>query len=375
MPEVLGFSLSPGVHAAWAASYSLWGAAAFTLILAVLLARGRKAYRSLAPLRPLSHAPGSLPDCMVVIPARNEESNIERAVRSLPADTVIVVDDHSTDRTAAVAREAGAGVLSAPPLPRNALGKPNACSFGAAALRSRWILFTDADTWFEPGFLNAAIACAEAGGLSMLSVQLQPECRGLIENVFVPYVQALAYTGASMISEPHAFFRGQCLLVQREPYGFVGGHAAVATQISEDVKLRMLGERHRLKIATVRAAGLGHVRLYQGYSGIRSGIERHAFRFMSIGATSGVVILLTAFLAALWLPVLAWLLWDQQLAAACVFALIPAALLLAWYPRKLAALLAPFAFYFLLPALLIGALAAFFGRPISWKGRIIRTVA
>lgn len=310
---------------------------------------------------------------MVVIPARNEEASIERVVRSLPPDTVIVVDDHSTDRTAERARAAGAGVLTAPPLPRNALGKPNACAFGAAALTSRWVLFTDADTCFETGFLDSVIACAEASGLSMLSIQLDPEYRGFAENLLVPYARALAFTGASVLSDPHALFRGQCLLMRLEPYGFIGGHAAVITQISEDVKLRRLGERHRLKIATVRAAGLGRVRLYSGYPGIRSGIERHAFRFMSLGTTAGLAIVLTALLAAAWLPLLAWLLFDQQWIAAAVFALIPTLLLLAWYPRKLYALLAPLAVYMILPALMAGLISAFFSRPISWKGRVIRT--
>src|SRR5262249_28414270 len=102
------------------------------------------------------------PDCMVVIPARNEESNIARAVTSFPHDTVIVVDDHSEDGTAEAARKAGAGVLPAPALVRGAVGKSNACGAGARVLNSRWVLFADADTWYDPGFLDAAVACAEA---------------------------------------------------------------------------------------------------------------------------------------------------------------------------------------------------------------------
>ncbi len=366
--------------------YSLWAAAAVTLILAALFAVGRRGYRALPVIRPVARTAGSLPgtslpDCMVVIAARNEEASIERAVRSLPHDTVIVVDDHSTDRTAELARAAGAGVLTAPPLPRGALGKPNACAFGAALLTSRWVLFTDADTWFEPGFLDAVVACGEASGLSMISIQLDPEYHGFAENLLVPYAQALVYTGAAVISDLHALFRGQCLLVRREPYAFIGGHSAVILQISEDVKLMRVAVRHRLQIGIARAPGLGHIRLYQGYSGIRAGIERHAFRFMSPGSAAGVSIVLTAFLAALWLPLLAWLVWDKHRLpwnglwiAAGVFGLVPTVLLLAWYPRKLWALLAPLALYWILPALLAGAVSAFFSRPIGWKGRVIRTV-
>ncbi len=88
---------------------------------------------------------------MVVIPARNEEGNIGAAVRSLPPDSVIVVDDFSNDKTAEEAREAGAGVLPAPQPLDGAVGKSNACMEGARVLTSRWILFADADTRFEPG--------------------------------------------------------------------------------------------------------------------------------------------------------------------------------------------------------------------------------
>jgi 4,4'-diaponeurosporenoate glycosyltransferase len=360
---------------------SVWLAAALTLILGIVFRAGRRRYRALPAIAPVDRArDGAPPDCMVVIPARNEEALIGRAVRSLPPDTVIVVDDHSADRTAAVAREAGAGVLSAPGLPRNGLGKPNACAFGAAALTSRWVLFTGADTWFEPGFLEAAIGCAEAGKLALLSIYLDPEYHGLAEHVLVPYARALAFAGLSVVSDSYGLFRGQCMLARREPYSFIGGHGAVITQISEDVKLPRLAERHRLKFAIARAPELGHVRLYQGYRGIRAGIERQASRFMALRSIVGITVLLAAFSAALWLPLLGWLIWERRWIAAGIFGAVPTLLLLPWYGqgkfgRRWSALLAPAAIYWILPALLAGVLSAFFGRPIEWKGRTVRAVS
>lgn len=317
---------------------------------------------------------------MVVIPARNEEAMIGRAIRSLPHDSVIVVDDHSTDRTAEVARAAGAGVLTAPDLPRNAIGKPNACAFGAQALTSRWVLFADADTWFEPGFLNAAVACGEASGLSLISIYLDPEYRGVAEQALVPYAQALAFAGCSMSADMRVLFRGQCLLVLREPYRFAGGHGAVITQLSDDLKLTQLAERHRLKFAISRAPGLGHIRLYQGYSGVIAGIRRQAFRFMLVNPAIGIVILLTAVLAALWLPLLVWLILDRQWIAAVLFAAAPTLILLPWYRRRSfwqswVALLAPMALYGILPALAAGFFDVLFGRPARWKGRTFRAVS
>src|SRR6202030_4027148 len=128
----------------------------------MFLLRARRNFRAL-PLIPPLQASETPPDCMVVIPARNEEARIARAVGTLPHDTVIVVDDHSEDSTAETARKAGAGVLPAPKLSPGMPGKSNACLAGARVLTSRWILFADADTWYERGFLESAVAAAEAG--------------------------------------------------------------------------------------------------------------------------------------------------------------------------------------------------------------------
>jgi len=309
---------------------------------------------------------------MVVIPARNEEATIGRAVRSLPRDTVIVVDDHSEDRTAKVARKAGAGVLPAPELPHLAIGKANACAAGALGLASRWVLFTDADTWFEPGFLNAAVGVAEANGLSLLSFYLDPEYGGWAERTLGPYARALAFSGLGLVNNPRALFTGQCLLARVDSYRFIGGHSAVLKSLIEDLQLTKLAERHRLKFATARAPGFGYARLYDGYAGVRDGIQRQAFRFMMINRLTGVVVIGSALLAALWLPALAWLVRDKQWIAAGSFALVPSLLLWPWYPSWRSALLAPLAVYWILPAMARGLIGAVLGRPAEWKGRKVR---
>ena len=356
--------------------WSLWCGFALTLILAVLFVRGRRRYSSLPAIpAAVPDRAGALPDCMVVIPARNEEALIGKAVRTLPHDTVIVVDDGSTDRTAQAAREAGAGVLKAPELPHGWAGKPIACALGAAALTSRWVLFTDADTWFEPRFLEAAVAWAEANGLALLSIYLDPEYDGFIENALGPYVRALTFAGIATSSATSAVFRAQCLLVQREPYVFTGGHHAVAMYLFDDARLATLAERHRLKFAIARAPGLGHIRLCAGYRGVRNTIRRNIRRFARLSPRIGLTILLAAFVAALWLPELAWLARDRQWIAAAAFAFAPAFILGPWYRKWWIAVLAPLAFYGILPVLAGGLLRASFGVPVEWKGRRIRGVS
>ena len=344
----------------------LWVAIAVALILAAFMVVARLRFRSLPELIPLANA-SDPPDCMVIIPARNEEAVIARTVQSLPHDTVIVVDDDSADGTKEAARKAGAGVIAAPPLPKGAVGKSNACFAGARVLTSKWILFADADTWFEPGFLNAAVACAETSGLAFLSFFPRLECSGVAESILAPYAEALFFCGVSPSQDPTAVFNGQCVLVRRDAYEFIGSHGAVLNTMIEDVKLAGLARRHRLKFGSARATRLAHVRLREP----SVSFHRAAYRFMAVSSWMGITIIVGAFFAALWLPVLAWLLWSGEKAAAIAFALVPSILTLAWYRNPLRALMAPLAIYGILPILGGGLLGALGGASVEWKGREI----
>jgi len=313
---------------------------------------------------------GASTDCMVVIPARNEQASIARAVSSLPHDTVIVVDDHSEDGTAEAARKAGAGVLPPPDLPRGAVGKANACMAGARVLTSRWILFTDADAWFEQGFLDAVVACAESSDLAFLSIYLRPEWQTWGERIMAPYALALYFCGISPRNDPTAVFNGQCLLVRRDAYEFIGGHSAVLTSLVEDVKLAALAQRHRLIFAVARTSDLGHVRVHPGLRGMQGWIERSAFRFMLVSPLMGTNVILSAISMAAWLPVFMWLLADREWWAAGMFGILPAALLWGWY-RGPRALLYPLAICGMFPMIVNGVLAALTGRQVQWKGRTV----
>jgi chlorobactene glucosyltransferase len=303
---------------------------------------------------------------MVVIPARDEERFIGRAVRSFPHDTVIVVDDHSDDRTAEVAREAGAGVFRAPDLPRGAVGKSNACMAGARVLTSKWILFVDADTCFEPEFLDSVVAHADDRELALLSIYPRPEAGTFSERLLAPLAIALFFCGVRARSNQAAMFNGQCLLVRRDAYEFIGGHAAVLNNISEDIKLAALGTRHRMKFGIARAEACGRVQFRDAWGTI----ERGALRFSDMNPWGGAIIVLTAAIMALWLPVVVWLLMEHHWLTAVAFAAIPAMLTVSWYgtPR---AWLTPAIAYWILPIIANGALRAAAGRPIRWKGRVI----
>jgi glycosyltransferase involved in cell wall biosynthesis len=347
---------------------SVWVALALGLVLVAFVWRARRHYLALPEIRPLPNSEvGSLtptPDCMVVIPARNEAGNIGPAVRSLPPDSVIVVDDFSDDKTSDEAREAGAGVLSAPPPPDGAMGKSNACVEGARVLTSRWILFADADTRFNPGAVKAMVGAADSGKIDFLSVYLKSDFKTLSESAIAPYGVALYFCGVNPRGDPASAFNGQCVLVKRDAYEFVGGHRAVLGYVCEDVKMAALAQRHRLKFTTARAPGLGSVQIRV------ADFARNASRFVLVKWWMGAWVVLTAVAWALWLPALVFLLVHRQFAAALAWLLVPSLYLGVWYGWA-RAILAPIGIYAILPRLLHGAIGAVTNRHFEWKGRVI----
>jgi len=346
---------------------SMAAALVFALVTSVLSYRARKSYLRI-PLLPRVPPGKAPPDCMVVIPARDEEGVVGGAVKSFPHDTVIVVDDGSTDKTADEAREAGAGVLEAPPL-KGALGKANACMAGARILTSRWILFADADTRYVEGFLDSVIGEAYQSEAFFLSVRLTPRPESLTEYLIEPYTEALLFSSSRTQREPAFLFEGKCILVLREAYEFIGGHAAIAKFLAEDLHLAMLARRHKMGIAVVRAGSLANARTYAGWNGAWRWAERKTFRFIHMEPRITVMILITATCGALWLPLAVWLWFSGHRIIPFLVALLVVLQLRPWYGNRLRCLLAPAAIYAVLPFLVHGLTTAFFAKQIIWKGR------
>jgi len=316
-------------------------------------------------------------DLTVVIPARNEEGKIGRAVRSLATQAkVIVVDDASIDRTADEAREAGANVMAAPALAPGHRGKPNACLAGARAAATPWILFVDADTWYEPGFVNVLTERAEARGLGMASVFLRNDCKTWAERVLLPYAFGLYFCGvdARRVQDTEtsdALANGQCLLVRADAYWAIGGHGAVINSVIEDIALAAAMKAPGTAQGIFRAPRIGAVRMYDSLSAIWSGFLKNSYRFVRAQPRTGLQVMAASILLTSYLPLLGWLALDGAWIWAALVLLGPPALLWRWYEEASPRVLSPVAIYlFQLIALHAMALAIFRSRT-SWKGRYV----
>lgn len=349
--------------------------AAVAVILGILLTwflrKARKNYMALPELPVSRTAPAEV---TVVIPARNEERNIGRCAGSFPGTRVIVVDDHSQDRTAAVAGQNGAEVIAAPTLPSGVMGKPNACSAGAQLATTSYVFFADADTRYRPEFLPSAITYAEENQSVLVSGFLKQETVTFAERMLLPYAFALYFTGVNArrvhdLGAPEYLANGQCMLFLRSAYEFIGGHQVVKDSVIEDVAMAMKLKRHRMKLNLVRAEHLGTVRMYDSLASIWNGFRKNSFRFLRTNVRTGLQVVFASILLTSVLPVSIWLAFEEQWGFLLALLLLPPFLLRSWYGGFFRAFLAYPAIYVFQLIALDGMIASIFGFRTYWKGR------
>ncbi|HUO25507.1 MAG TPA: glycosyltransferase family 2 protein [Candidatus Aquilonibacter sp.] len=262
----------------------------------------------------------------VIVPARNEEASLGACLESLVAQTgvsfeILVVDDHSTDRTREIALSfPGVRVIEAPALRQGWTGKNNAVTTGARIARGEWLLFTDADTVHLPGSLARALAEAEENGADMLSYSPEQIAVTFWEMAVLPVVFAelARQYPPSKVSEPSspiAAANGQYILIKREAYDAVGGHAAVAGDLLEDVALARLIKRSGRKLRFRYAADAVRTRMYRNFRQLRDGWTKNlALLFPNPGWLAVQILLWWAFpfanlLLALFVPAIVHRAW------------------------------------------------------------------
>ena len=269
--------------------------------------------------------PEQLIELTVIIPARNEELNLAACLQSLVAQSedifqlgrdweLIVVDDHSTDRTAEIARSfTGVTLLEAGKLEKGWTGKNNAIWTAARKARGRWLLFTDADTIHEPGDMHRAMHEAARHKVGVLSYSPRQVVTGFAQRTLMPLVfseLALAYPPAK-VSDPNqriAAANGQFLLVEREAYRHLGGHPSVADRVLEDVELAFIAKRRKVGLRFRYAPDALSTRMYRTTSAMIEGWTKNlALLFNNTLATCLWKILDILLLVGLpWLAIRFW---------------------------------------------------------------------
>ena len=245
----------------------------------------------------------------IVVPARNEANNIRECMAALLAQTthdnpieVIAVDDASTDATGSLLDDLAAGraqqaphesseqttlhVIHLTEKPMDWAGKPYALQSGASAAKGQWLLFTDADTRWQPGAVEALVAFAEATGADLVSAMPTLILPTLIERIVIPslLLTLLLTTQPVDVRNPRrgaAGANGQCLLVRRAAYEAIGGfaHPDLRRALLDDSSLARVIKRAGYRLQVARGDQLLTVRMYPTLGDAWQGWTR------SLGAT------------------------------------------------------------------------------------------
>ncbi len=281
------------------------------------------------------------PSVAIIAPARNEERNIEHAMRTLlqldyPALTITIINDRSTDRTGEILRQLAVdeprlNLVEVAELPAGWLGKNYAMHVGSLRSESEWLLFTDADILFEPTTLRRAMGYVRKHSLDHLAAYPDIHMKGWLLNSFVIAFATMfaMFIRPWQVRNPKkkAYIGiGAFNLVRNEAYRAAGGHVPIRMRPDDDLKLGHLLKKNGFRSDVVNGQGAITVEWYSSVSEMIRGLEKNSAAPLEYNAASVVGACLLIIFGILW-PFLALFLssgWPQL-----VYATAAAVLLLA----------------------------------------------
>jgi cellulose synthase/poly-beta-1,6-N-acetylglucosamine synthase-like glycosyltransferase len=229
-----------------------------------------------------------------IVPARDEEAVIAACVESLAKQSevteIVVVNDQSSDKTAAIVRDLATRItklrlLEAQEPPPGWVGKNNAVTIGARRSGSEWLLFSDADVELEKGATARALQIAQETQAALVSFSPEQITKKWYERALIPFVycrlaRRFSYAAVNDPKSAAAAANGQFLLIRRDVYESVGGHARFASDVLEDVALAtaVKAAGHRLWFSPGK--GIVRARMYRTFGAMWEGWTKNLYRLM-----------------------------------------------------------------------------------------------
>ena len=252
-----------------------------------------------SPTQQSSLPNAQFPKVSVIVPAYNEAENIRDCAiailesTSLSVDNleVLIVDDRSTDDTLAIAQtlqqqlnDPRLKILAGQARPANQYwaGKNWACAEAVQVATGDFLLFIDADVRLKLGAIETAIATVETEKIDLLTCMPALVCDCFAEWLVQPLMfnhlaVCFDFTAVNDPTTDSAFAAGPFMLFRRSAYDKIGGHAAVAAEIVEDVELARRIKRAGLKLALYAGSNLASVRMYRSWSALWEGWTKNLY--------------------------------------------------------------------------------------------------
>ena len=230
------------------------------------------------------------PSVSIVVPVHNEERSIERCVTSLRAQTLeriefVFVLDRCIDGSREIlerhaAEDSRIVLVENDSCPAGWAGKCYAARLGAERATGDRIIFTDADTWFDPNLVRAAVAMAAHRGLQLLSLLGTLETRHWFERIVQPVaamtlLRMYPIERVNRIERHRPFANGQFMLFERAWYDRIGGHEAVKDHLLEDIAFaRLVYHREGGRVGLFLADDLLTCSMYDTFDQLKAGWQR-----------------------------------------------------------------------------------------------------
>lgn len=329
------------------------------------------------------------PEISVLIPARNESRNIRQCLQSIVSQDypslkeVLVYDDQSTDETTAIVKEFTSRfpfvkLIRGEGIPEGWTGKNFACYTLSKKATGEYLLFVDADLRLKSQALRKTVTLAKNFNIDLLSILPDLILGSYAEHIFVPVMTTamMSFLPLRLVWESNIpLFTGALgpfMFFKRVSYFKTGGHAAVADEIVEDLRLAYLTKKKNFKVLLIDGADIAEVRFYHGFKEIWNGLSKSAFGAFRYSLKYAILVSLIGILLILY----PWYLLISQkiptLHAVALVSTLPAIRYFCdrklHYPEHL--------FIFAHITLLFGLLSlwnsiklAVFTHGVSWKGR------
>ena len=329
------------------------------------------------------------PTVSIVVPARNEETNIMILLRSLQGqikagDEILVVDDHSEDRTATVAEKEGARVIKSKQIPPGWTGKTWACHQGAQEATGKVLIFLDADTTIEGGGLDRIVGSyGEIDGV--MSIQPYHRMYKLYEQLSAFFnIILMAAMGSFTIFgraiKPIGLF-GPVIIVDKKLYSESGAFEKVKGEILEDLAF---GSEFKKRGVALHCYGGRQTVAFRMYPGGLNQLIMGWSKGFAMGAVKTSIPVLIMIIA--WITgamgttrhlIQGALITDTSLLVLWGFLYIAFAAQIYWMLHRIGdfkpytALLFPITLFFFLIVFTYSFFIVFIRRNVSWKGRTI----